>query len=134
MLILQFNFQGLLFSILALIAVSIISIIFAIILTVFGSYTIWFYGHASEVARLFGPTQILIGLVQGIVGITIVVFSCPIVCCGQSRQMKNTFVIQLDPNGQSNLRNVDDCEDDLPSYDQTCGNEQKNVDLDNQTV
>ena len=78
--------------------------------------------YGFSFSRLFGPIQIVIAVIQAIVAITNIAFSCPIVCC---RQM-----IRLDSNGQSNLKDSENCEDDLPSYDQTCGNDQKIVELD----
>ena len=95
--------------------VNIISIIFAIALGVFGRYAMFdFDGIGYNV----GPVQIVAAILQFIVALQLITLSFPIVCCGQT---KNKYVIQLEPTGTSTKSGVIKCENDLPSYDQTCG-------------
>ena len=114
----------LLFSIMTLLISGIVSLSFTIPL-IFAGIQTTSLGRDHHFIWFLGLLQIVIAVIQGIVAITNIVFSCPIVCC---RQM-----IQLDSNhsnGKADQREVNNCEDDLPSYDQTCVTDQKVVELD----
>ena len=113
----------LLFSIMTLLISGIVSLSFTIPL-IFAGIQTTSLGHDPHFSYFWylGLLQIVVAVIQGIVAITNIVFSCPIVCC---RQM-----IQLDSSGKANQREVENCDTDLPSYDKTCGTDQKVVELD----